>query len=392
MQQSSLIFSLSYRRCQSSTTPVSRRPSPTSAGGSDLRFLHRGRQLSPDATLAAAGVQPGDTLHLSPRLHSIRRPKPGIGHGDFEDLHFFGATAMLVRPRRRRRHPWILLPPRPAASSPWPSGRATRSAASSGRPSWTSSRNWGRGSPSRAWSSRSRQRGIWCSCCCRRKVFSPDRELNVLFLACPSDRRRFFPNPASSTDSMNLEYFKFSGRLIALALMHEVQIGITFDRTFFLQLAGKPITLEDVKDADPFLYLSCKWILDMDPDLVDSDALGLTFSRDVEVLGSIKNAELGTGGKDTVVNRSNREYYVNLLIKHSFVTSVAYQVEQFARGFADILSDRTHQRLFFESLELEDVDRLLYGSNGAVSLTDWKEHTKYECYKEKMIRYGGSGR
>lgn len=182
---------------------------------------------------------------------------------------------------------------------------------------------------------------------------------------------------------MNLAYFKFSGRLIALALMHKVQIGITFDRTFFLQLAGKPITLEDVKDADPFLYASCKWILDMDPALVDSDALGLTFSRDVEVLGSIKNVELSTGGKDIVVNSTNRESYVNLLIEHSFVTSVAYQVEQFARGFADILSDRTHQRLFFESLELEDVDRLLYGSGGAISLTEWKQHTMYECYKEK---------
>nr|CAD1831237.1 unnamed protein product [Ananas comosus var. bracteatus] len=214
----------------------------------------------------------------------------------------------------------------------------------------------------------------------QRKVFSPE---NVLFSACPADRRRFFPNPASSTDSMNLAYFKFSGRLIALALMHKVQIGITFDRTFFLQLAGKPITLEDVKDADPFLYESCKWILDRDPALLDSDALGLTFSRDVEVLGSIKNVELSTGGKDMVVNSTNRESYVNLLIEHSFVTSVAYQVEQFARGFADILSDRTHQRLFFESLELEDVDRLLYGSGGAISLTEWKQHTMYECYKEK---------
>ncbi|OAY76457.1 E3 ubiquitin-protein ligase UPL5 [Ananas comosus] len=203
--------------------------------------------------------------------------------------------------------------------------------------------------------------------------------------ASPSDLRYelLIEFRASSTDSMNLAYFKFSGRLIALALMHKVQIGITFDRTFFLQLAGKPITLEDVKDADPFLYASCKWILDMDPALVDSDALGLTFSRDVEVLGSIKNVELSTGGKDIVVNSTNRESYVNLLIEHSFVTSVAYQVEQFARGFADILSDRTHQRLFFESLELEDVDRLLYGSGGAISLTEWKQHTMYECYKEK---------
>lgn len=165
---------------------------------------------------------------------------------------------------------------------------------------------------------------------------------------------------------MHLEYFSFSGRVIALALMHKVQVGIVFDRVFFLQLAGKYISLEDIRDADPCLYNSCKQILDMDSDFIDSDALGLTFVREVEELGSRKVMELCPGGKSKVVNSQNREEYVRLLIEHRFVTSISDQVSQFAQGFGDILSNSKLQKFFFQSLELEDLDWMLHGSETAV--------------------------
>ncbi|XP_034910852.1 E3 ubiquitin-protein ligase UPL5 isoform X2 [Populus alba] len=161
-------------------------------------------------------------------------------------------------------------------------------------------------------------------------IFDPQ---NALFVACPSDRRRFYPNP-------------------------------------------------DIRDADPCLYSSCKQILQMDPEFIDSDALGLTFVREVEELGSIKVVELCPGGKGIVVNSKNREKYVNLLIQHRFVTSISDPVSRFARGFADILSNPGEQKLFFRSLELEDLDWMLYGSESAICVEDWKAHTEYSSYKE----------
>ncbi|XP_011000983.1 PREDICTED: E3 ubiquitin-protein ligase UPL5-like isoform X1 [Populus euphratica] len=210
-------------------------------------------------------------------------------------------------------------------------------------------------------------------------LFDPQR---ALFVACPSDRRRFYPNPASKVDPMHLEYFTFSGRVMALALMHKVQVGIVFDRAFFLQLAGMRITLEDIRDADPCLYSSCKQILQMDPEFIDSDALSLTFVREVEELGSRKVVELCPGGESIVVNSKNREKYVDLLIQHCFVTSISEPVSRFARGFADILSNSGQQKLFFQSLELEDLDWMLYGSENAICVEDWKAHTEYNGYKE----------
>ncbi|URD91827.1 HECT-domain (ubiquitin-transferase) [Musa troglodytarum] len=218
----------------------------------------------------------------------------------------------------------------------------------------------------------------FCLLC--QAIFNPQ---NPLFLSCPHDHRRFFPNPASSVDPLHLKYFSFSGRVIALALMHKVQVGVVFDRMFFLQLAGRSVTLEDVRDADPVLYMSCKQILEMDAALLDSDALGLTFAREIDMMGSKRMVELCPGGKDIIVHSRNREEYVSLLIKHCFVTSISEQVSHFAEGFGDILSNSKHQQFFFDSMDLEDFDRMLGGSNNVINVKDWKEHTEYNGYKSK---------
>ncbi|GAB2301033.1 hypothetical protein Dimus_035069 [Dionaea muscipula] len=209
---------------------------------------------------------------------------------------------------------------------------------------------------------------------------------NVLFATCPHDRRRFFPNPASKVDPMHLRYFHFSGRVVALALMHKVQVGIVLDRIFFVQLAGEEVSLEDIRDADPYMYNSCKQILEMDAELIDSDALGLTFVWEVEELGSRKVVELFPGGKSIVVNSSNREKYIKLLIKYRFVKSISNQVSEFAGGFSDVVGSSANRKTFFRSLELEDFDSMLHGSGSAISVQDWKEHTEYNGYGKSDSR------
>ncbi|PPS11552.1 hypothetical protein GOBAR_AA09071 [Gossypium barbadense] len=230
-------------------------------------------------------------------------------------------------------------------------------------------------------------------------IFNPE---NALFVPCSNDRRRFFPNPGSGmiestshvtpsqfetlpksrVDPLHLEYFRFAGRVIALALMHKVQVGVVFDRVFFQQLAGMHISLEDIRETDPCLYSSCKKILEMDAEFIDSDALGLTFVREVEELGSRRLVELVAGGKNIAVNSKNRQEYVNLLIRDRFVTSISEQVDHFSQGFGHILSNSRLQKFFFQSLELEDLDWMLYGSESPICIEDWKAHTEYNGYTE----------
>lgn len=217
----------------------------------------------------------------------------------------------------------------------------------------------------------------WFSLICR-EIFNP---ANALFLCCPNDRRRFFPNPASGVNPGHLSYFKFCGRVIGLALMHRVQIDMVLARTFFKQLAGLSISWEDTQDADPYLYSSCKKILEMDPDLLDEDLLGLTFVTEVEELGSRKVMELCPGGRDLVVNSKNRHQYVKLLIQCHFVTPVAEQIKCFAQGFSDLLGNSTLQQ-FLRALEPEDLDLMLYGKGHDLCVQDWKDHTEYHEYTE----------
>jgi HECT-domain (ubiquitin-transferase) len=189
-------------------------------------------------------------------------------------------------------------------------------------------------------------------------------------------------------DPLHLKYFVFSGRIIALALMHRVQVGIVFDRIFYSQLSGRTITLEDIKEADPLLYASCRKILEMDPDTLDSDALGLTFIREVDELGSHKVMELCPGGRDISVNSKNREVYINLLIQDRFVNAISKQVAHFAQGFGDILTNEKGQKFFFSSLDLEDFDKMIGGSEGVLDVKDWKAHTEYNGYKLKDRQIG----
>ncbi|KAG2312178.1 hypothetical protein Bca4012_026742 [Brassica carinata] len=217
-----------------------------------------------------------------------------------------------------------------------------------------------------------------------QEIFNPR---NTLFTRSADDVRRFSPNPASKVDPLHPDYFEFTGRVIALALLHKVQVGVLFDRVFFLQLTGKKIGLEDIKDTDRIMYNSCKQILEMDPVCFDSAAgLGLTFVSETEVLGKRETKELIKDGKSIAINSKNREQYVNLLINHRFATSVSEQVNQFSQGFSDILADTT---CFFKRLYVEDFDCMLGGGDNMISIDDWKAHTEYNGFKktDRQIRW-----
>nr|GEX43467.1 E3 ubiquitin-protein ligase UPL5-like [Tanacetum cinerariifolium] len=71
--------------------------------------------------------------------------------------------------------------------------------------------------------------------------------------------------------------------------MRKMQVGVVFGRAFFLQLAGINVSLEDIKDADTYLYSSCKQILDMDHCVIDQDVLDLTIIWEVEELVLVQN-------------------------------------------------------------------------------------------------------
>uniref|UniRef100_A0A3Q7I276 HECT-type E3 ubiquitin transferase n=1 Tax=Solanum lycopersicum TaxID=4081 RepID=A0A3Q7I276_SOLLC len=59
--------------------------------------------------------------------------------------------------------------------------------------------------------------------------------------------------------------------------------------------------------------------------MVDEEILRLTFVCEDKELGSRKVVEL-CPGKITTVNSENREIYVNILVEHHSLTSIAHQI------------------------------------------------------------------
>jgi len=163
-------------------------------------------------------------------------------------------------------------------------------------------------------------------------------------------------------------------------------VGVLFDRTLFLRLAGRPITLDDIVDADPSFHASCKKILEMDPSLVDSDVLGLRFVREVDVFGSRSATELLPGGKDISVNSGNRQEFIDLLIRDTFVNSTRYQLGYFAQGFSSMLGEPILQTAFFQSLDVEDFDEMIGGSKDSIDVKQWRAHTHHRGYEENDLQ------
>jgi hypothetical protein len=187
-------------------------------------------------------------------------------------------------------------------------------------------------------------------------------------------------------DPLHRQYYEFAGRMVALALMHKIPVGVSFDRTLFLQLADRPVTLDDIVDADPSLHASCKKILEMDPRLLDSNALGLTFVREVELLGCQIVTELIQGGEDAAVNSKNRHDYIRLLIQDSFVNRTRNQVSYLALGFSNMFGKCKLSKNFLDALDVEDFNQMLGGSKGTIDVKEWKAHTDYHGYSSRGRR------
>ena len=121
----------------------------------------------------------------------------------------------------------------------------------------------------------------------------------------------------------------------------------------------------------------------MDVDLVNSDALGLTFSREVGVSTSRKSIELFPGGKDVVVTSTNRSNYIHLLIQDMFVKHTINQLHHFSNGLRSMLIGQAVPNMFFESLDIKDFDQMIGGNSGAIDIRDWISHTEYNGYSAK---------
>lgn len=189
-----------------------------------------------------------------------------------------------------------------------------------------------------------------------------------LFEYSAADNYTLQINPASGLcNEEHLSYFKFIGRVAAMAIYHGKLLDAFFIRPFYKMMLKKPIHLKDMESVDMEYYNSLKWIMDNDPKELD-----LYFAVDEDRLGQIEQRELIPGGSNMPVTNANKNDYISKVIEWRFISRIQPQMTAFLEGFNEVLSLNLVK--IFDENELE----LLMCGIGEIDVRDWKRHTVYK--------------
>jgi len=193
----------------------------------------------------------------------------------------------------------------------------------------------------------------------------------ALFNQC-ADKTTYQPNAASHINSEHLSYFRFIGRVIAMAIYHEQLLDCYFTRSFYKHILGIAIKYQDIESIDPDYYKNLKWMLDNDIDGV----LDYTFTQEIEEFGQRRQVELKPDGKNIPVTNENKHEYVRLVTELKMTTSIKSQLIAFLESFFEIVPKDLIS--IFNEQELE----LLMSGLPEVDIEDLRNNTEYEGYAE----------
>lgn len=105
-------------------------------------------------------------------------------------------------------------------------------------------------------------------------------------------------------NKLNVFRFRFSGRVLGLALVHQYLLDAFFTRPFYKALLRIPCNLSDLESLDSEFHQSLLWMKEND---ISNDILDLTFSVTEELFGNVVERELKTGGRNINVTEKNKK-------------------------------------------------------------------------------------
>ncbi|XP_053198210.1 E3 ubiquitin-protein ligase HECW1 [Scomber japonicus] len=174
-------------------------------------------------------------------------------------------------------------------------------------------------------------------------------------------------SPMSAFVENHLEWFRFSGRILGLALIHQYLLDAFFTRPFYKALLRLPTDLSDLEYLDEEFHQSLQWMKDNDI----TDILDLTFTVNEEVFGQVTERELKSGGSNLQVTEKNKKDYIERMAKWRVERGVVQQTEALVRGFYEVVDSRLVS--VFDARELE----LVIAGTVEIDLVDWRSNTEY---------------
>jgi E3 ubiquitin-protein ligase HUWE1 len=200
-----------------------------------------------------------------------------------------------------------------------------------------------------------------------RQMFDPGY---ALFIPVSSDRTTFHPNQLSSVNEEHLMFFKFIGRIIGKALYEGRVLDCHFSRAVYKRILSKAVSVKDMESLDPDYYKSLVWMLGNDI----TDIITETFSVDNDKFGVVETIDFIPNGRNIAVTEENKNDYVRLMVEWKLTGSVKEQLDEFLKGFHDIIPAELVS--IFNEQELE----LLISGLPEIDVDDWKSNTEYHQY------------
>ncbi|KAK7508593.1 hypothetical protein BaRGS_00000159 [Batillaria attramentaria] len=198
-----------------------------------------------------------------------------------------------------------------------------------------------------------------------RELFNP---YYGLFEYSANDSYTVQISPLSAFVENAHEWFRFSGRVLGLALVHQYLLDAFFTRPFYKALLRVPLSLDDVETIDTGFHQSLMWIKENDISDVDLD---LTFSVSEEVFGQVTERELKPNGKNIPVTERNKKEYLERMVKWRLERGVTEQTDSLIKGFHEVLESRLVST--FDARELE----LVIAGTVEIDVADWRANTDY---------------
>eukprot|EP00063_Salmo_salar_P071091 XP_014045926.1 PREDICTED: E3 ubiquitin-protein ligase HECW1-like isoform X2 [Salmo salar] len=174
-------------------------------------------------------------------------------------------------------------------------------------------------------------------------------------------------SPMSAFVENHLDWFRFSGRILGLVLIHQYLLDAFFTRPFYKALLRLATDLSDLEYLDEEFHQSLQWMKDNDI----TDMLDLTFTVNEEVFGQVTERELKSGGANINVTEKNKKEYIDRMVKWRVERGVVKQTEALVRGFYEVVDSRLVS--VFDARELE----LVIAGTAEIDLNDWRNNTEY---------------
>uniref|UniRef100_A0A8C4ZLQ4 HECT-type E3 ubiquitin transferase n=1 Tax=Gadus morhua TaxID=8049 RepID=A0A8C4ZLQ4_GADMO len=174
-------------------------------------------------------------------------------------------------------------------------------------------------------------------------------------------------SPMSALVENHLQWFRFSGRILGLGLIHHYLLDVFFTRPFYKALLRLATDLSDLEYLDEEFHQSLQWMKDN----TITDILDLTFTVNEEVFGQVTERELKSGGSHIQVTEKNKKDYIERMVRWRAERGVGQQNEALVRGFYEVVDSRLVS--VFDARELE----LVIAGTAEIDLSDWRSHTEY---------------